>query len=229
MQNFEMWIFEAPSNPNPVFRWRQPLMKVFKANHLTLTLILTSLLLPASLSAQTAFGVPSGNRIIEVDLSYPTDHARVEVREGELIRIRFAGANAYALQPHFRGEAGETVEFVVYEVASRPDGAERVREVQRFDVAPGLLGRAETNPPIDVRLEGVRVGTFKSTAPEIPQEFGSGELRNMFGASGVCCIYCKGVMICACSVQTSCGSCCSDSCCSGDDDRTPFEPTPSPG
>lgn len=201
-------------------------MTVFKTKHVRriLVLLLAVFLLPAAVSAQTAFGVPAGDRIIEVDLSYPSDHARVQVREGELIRIRFAGASAYALQPHFRGEAGDTVEFVVYEVEARPHGAERVRELQRFDVAPGLLGRAETHPPIDVRLEGVRMGTFASTAPEDSRELGAGELRRLFGASGVCCIVCDGVTICACSVETSCGSCCSDSCCGGDDDRSPFEP-----
>lgn len=202
-------------------------MTVFKTKHVSLafSLLLAYLFLPASVSAQTAFGVPTGDRIIEVELSYPSDHARVQVREGDLIRIRFSGGYSYALQPHFRDEAGETVEFVVYAVEARPHGAESVRELQRFDVAPGLLGRAETSPPIDVRLEGVRVGTFESRAPEDPRQMGAGELRNLFGASGVCCIYCEGVMICACSVQTRCGSCCSDSCCGGpSEDSPPLEP-----
>jgi len=202
-------------------------MRILKTKHasLVLFLLLAYLLLPASVSAQTAFGVPTGDRIIEVDLSYPSDHARVRVREGDLIRIRFDGGYAYALQPHFPSEGGETVEFVVYEVETMPDGAEKVRERQRFDVAPGLLGQAETSPPIDVRLEGIRVGTFESRAPEDPREMSAGELRNLFGASGICCIYCNGVMICACSVETKCGSCCSDSCCGGPNkDSPPLEP-----
>jgi hypothetical protein len=182
-----------------------------------------SLVLPASLAAQGAFGVPSGDRIITAELTCPVDHVRVEVREGTLIRVQFTGGLSYALQPHLPGRDQKTVEVVLYQLATRPDGAERIREIQRCEVAQGLVGRAETNPPIEIQLEGLRVRSFETKAPEDPQEMGANELRNLFGASGSCCMHCNGVTICACSVQTSCGSCCSDSCCGGHE-RSPFEP-----
>lgn len=199
-------------------------MRVLKTKHASLvfSLFLASLLLPASLSAQTAFGVPTGDRIVEVELGYLGRHARVEAREGELIRIRFQGGHAYAFQAHFPGEADDEVEFVVYEVASE-NGAEQVRELRRVPVAPGLLGIAPTNPPIDIRLGRVRLGVFDSVAPEHPSELKPGTLRRLFGKSSTCCSFCDGVSICACAVQTSCGSCCSDSCCDDDGEPSLFE------
>jgi len=188
-----------------------------------LFLTCAALTLPTSLSAQSAFGVPTGDRIVEADLEYLGKRAHVEVREGELIRIRFQGGYAYVLQPHVSEEGQDQVEFVIYELATTQEGAEQVREIQRVRVAPGLAGVAATKPPIDIRLAGIRVGVFPSVAPEDPSELDPGTLRRIFGESSTCCSFCDGVSICACAVQTSCGSCCSDSCCDDDGEPSLFE------
>lgn len=183
---------------------------------------------PQAIAAQgvldgAAFSVPVSDRVIEGELIFGDD-SRVgfKVREGMMLTIRIQGGQSYGLSPLVE-DNGE-VQFAVYEL-ERSTAGERVREVGEFVTGVGGTSAAPTAMPLDVAVLDVSSRKFSVPPPDDPASLTPEDLRGTYGLTD-CCVNCGTRTICGCSVETSCGSCCSGECCLGGGGGSPrFQPS----
>lgn len=171
-----------------------------------------------------AFAVPVSDRVIEGELIFGDD-SRVgfKVREGMMLTVRLQGGRGYGLSPLV--EDGGEIHFAVYEL-ERSAAGERVREIGEFVAGLGGTSPAPTAMPLDVAVLDITSREFSVRPSEDPTQLTPDELRKTYGLSD-CCIYCDGRTLCGCSVETSCGTCCSGECCLGGGGSNPrFHPVP---
>lgn len=145
-----------------------------------------------------AFAVPAFNEVIEFDI-FDEDEliATVTVRGGTFATVT-ANGSYLGISPQVLD--GGAASFVVYEIERMPDGREKISERE-------IIEFANFDSEIVIRF------TEYSFIVKHINDFET--YPKMMKSCDRCCIYCNGRQVCACSVATSCGSCCCSDCCEG--------------
>lgn len=181
----------------------------------SLQMLLVLTLIPISAHAQKAFSVALSNWAVEGQARYTLGEegwVNFTVQDGRMFRLEFVGGHNYAFVPKV-GQQG-SVEFTVYEIVRRSDGAEEVQQLgEPISTGKGGSFQAPTQPVIEIEVTGIERRQFSAPIPEDPNSVGYDEGLTLDAMGGGCCISCGGLRTCGCSVSTSCGSCCSDDCC----------------
>lgn len=191
-------------------------------------LVLVSVLLAASTTAQTArnspgvFAVPKSDEIVEVEVHFDNGEiVPVSVREGTLFTVR-TDSYYYAFSPKIDASNGK-VHFELFDidVVPGPDGGEIANSVGLIHADLGEIAWFNEDPVAKLAFDfDLRVGTIRTGKgfsmpsrkdPSLPRD--PEELRRM-AARGICCIQtCSGAQVCGCAVNSACGSCCTGGCC----------------
>lgn len=130
--------------------------------------------------------------------------------EGGMLRIERDG-KIWGFTPIVRDEAKGSIAVKVFQITKTDNGVEAIKEIESQKVGMASARRLDTDGfSVQVtKIEQVALGTGFSSEGEpgdVPiDEPGEGV--------GKCCVTCNGWKVCGCKVEMSCGSCCSDACC----------------
>lgn len=139
--------------------------------------------------------------------------ARITVMDGGTARITVSGKQRLGLVPALK-EGSLDVDLVEF-TKDPATGVETSRNLRRLTLLPGENKRfEEADVPVDVEWQGTKAAatqTASATASSSTDEVMPMGPRGC----GNCCITCGEYQICACGVETPCGSCCCIQCCEG--------------
>jgi hypothetical protein len=184
---------------------------LFKFAGLMVALAVIMISYPLSTLGGDVFGIPTSNKVIEGQLSFPaspgTQPIRFTIRDGTMLTLidERAGLKRTDLwQPSIDGS-----NLITFNQMRIIDGGKLANEAPSVRVPIGKGFDLSANDPI--RLETFRVVT--RSPPDIaavnPQGASPQKIATVDGKTGggLCCITCDGRTICASAVSTSCGSC----------------------
>lgn len=153
-----------------------------------------------------AVTMPSGDPKAVVALRIAIDGAKpvtVRVRAGERATVRVGDQPTVGLTPQIQGTSLDLVltQVTDAETATTPDQqtAASAPELERVRLEPGTAVRLSAAA---FSVEWIEVDNVLS--PVVPGP--DNPCRQ-------CCISCLGALYCACSVDTVCGACCCQDCC----------------
>lgn len=132
--------------------------------------------------------------------------ATVKTLNGGMARITLPDGALVGITPLVRQGRAEVHLFEILEGGA--EGAERLRQVERMEVA---LGVAATFPQF-VRTIEVNVLELRPPAAQVD---GRPCSDGTDAPCSRCCVTCDGITACACEVWMSCGYCCCDSAACG--------------
>ncbi len=130
--------------------------------------------------------------------------------EGSMLRIERDG-KVWGFTPVVKYEAEGTVAVKVFRITRMNNGLEAIKEVESQKVGMESARAIDTDGfSIQVtKIEQDALETNFSTMGETDIDDGVVPV----GEAGKCCVTCGGWKVCGCKVEMSCGSCCSDACC----------------
>ncbi|MEK6408524.1 MAG: hypothetical protein AABN34_16470 [Acidobacteriota bacterium] len=165
--------------------------------------------LPLSEQAKT---IPISNNQITLKITLDGGQSVLATQyEGGMIRLEMEGGEIFGLTPYKRGLGDAVVNLKIFRIIRIKKGGkvvgEGITELETSVIgnqpSRTLSSLANNEPRFSVQLVGIKE---YSKIKEIG-------LRPQYEAAGTCCVTCDGMKTCACSVETTCGSCCIGVCC----------------
>lgn len=172
--------------------------------------------LATSVQAQ-AFSVPRSDQVLVLELTTPEgERAKVEVRDGSLLTVRYDDDSSYLYGFSMAADAKLTSATISpLDIRDLWDGGQEVRQLAKTigDVPVGSSFEIPTpRGTFEFKLLSIVEGLFPNTRP-LREPVASGlsptQLKKVYGksAGGTCCVSCGPLTICATRVTLDCGSC----------------------
>lgn len=160
------------------------------------------------LRSQTARATRKTEKKISWTITLPDGNwVKSSESEGGMLRIERDG-RIWGFTPTVRDEAKGSVAVKVFQITKTDDGVEVINEVENQKVNTASARRLDT--------DGFSIQVTKIEQSPVGTSFFGGEdppVDEPVEGIGKCCVTCNGWKVCGCKVEMSCGSCCSDACC----------------